>query len=109
MGIIFWEICHRVIRGKYEQPYSEFKNIQFDFQIIIQAAKSDLRPTIPESCPESLAAVIRACTHKEREKRPTCPDLITMLDAVEKEYQTHKAKWDTSLQKVSAPGVSRKV
>jgi hypothetical protein len=109
MGIIFWEIAFRVLRGKYEQPYSEFKNIQFDFQIIIQAAKSDLRPTIPDTCPEILANVIRACTHKERDKRPTCPELITMLEAVDKEYQSSKGKWDTTVAKVSAPVIGRKM
>lgn len=40
--------------GHYERPFAEFKNLQFDFQIIIQTAKKGLRPTIPESCPEVL-------------------------------------------------------
>lgn len=48
LGIILWEIAHRVIKGKYAQPYSEYKHIQFDFQIVVQAAKSNLRPTIPD-------------------------------------------------------------
>lgn len=33
LGIIVWEIVNRVVTGKYAQPYSEYKQIQFDFQV----------------------------------------------------------------------------
>ena len=52
MGMVFWELVVRCIMGRYERPFAEFKNLHFDFQIIIQTAKKGLRPTIPETCPE---------------------------------------------------------
>jgi serine/threonine protein kinase len=97
MGIIFWELANRVIKCKYEQPYSEFKNIQFDFQIIIQAAKSDLRPTIPTTCPPLIADVIRVCTHKERDQRPDCKALLAMIENCEKDYHGNSGKWEGSI------------
>jgi len=52
MSILFWEVVYRTLNGTYQQPYTEFKNLTIDFQIIIQSAKEDLRPTIPMSCPD---------------------------------------------------------
>jgi len=51
MGVIFWELVVRCIKGSYEQPYSEFPNLMFPFQIIIQTAKNNLRPSLPEKLP----------------------------------------------------------
>lgn len=43
---MFWEISHRYICGSWAMPFSEFKSITLDFQIIIQVAKANLRPTL---------------------------------------------------------------
>jgi serine/threonine protein kinase len=40
IGIILWEMANRVIKGKYEKPFSEYKQFQFDFQILIQVSTS---------------------------------------------------------------------
>jgi len=103
MGIIFWELVNRVVKGKYEQPYSEYKNIQFDFQIIIQASKSDLRPTMPEGTPEMMANIIRLCIHKDRDQRPTCEKLAELAEACEKDFFAHKVKWDKALIRNNLP------
>jgi len=39
LGVVFWELFTRLLKGKYEQPFSEYPFIQIDFQIIIQVAK----------------------------------------------------------------------
>ena len=48
---MLWEIITRCVTGRYHKPYSEHKNLKYDFQIIIQTAKNGLRPKIPENCP----------------------------------------------------------
>jgi len=106
-GIIFWEIANRVFKGVYEQPYAEYKNIQFDFQIIIQASKDNLRPTLPPTTPPSLMSVIQACIQPENEARPNGADLITLLTAVKADYSANKHHWDSlvrSVQPVAAKG-----
>lgn len=84
LGIIFIEIINRTITGKYSQPYSEYKNITFDFQIIIQAAKDNLRPTLPPTTPEILSNLVKQCVHENTDSRPTCSEIITILkEAIE--------------------------
>jgi len=39
LGVILWEMAYRVCRGKYQRPFAEYKQILYDFQIIIAAAK----------------------------------------------------------------------
>jgi hypothetical protein len=60
IGIVLWELVNRCIKGKYERPYSEFPHIAYEYQIILQAAKQGLRPTIPP-CPEPMAKLIAEC------------------------------------------------
>eukprot|EP00727_Mastigamoeba_balamuthi_P005715 m51a1_g1763 putative ankyrin repeat-containing protein (789) ;mRNA; r:291588-295876 len=59
VGIIMWEMVYRVIMQKYQRPYSEFPELKMDFQIIIQTATKNVRPTIPASTPAPLATLIR--------------------------------------------------
>ena len=94
LGVIFWEIVNRVIKGKYEQPYSEYKHLSFDFQIIIQAAKEDLRPTIPPQCPVPFQELITRCLHKSQKGRPRLEAIIQALNAIETDYKAHKEEWD---------------
>lgn len=92
LGIIFIEIIIRTMTGKYSQPYSEYKNITFDFQIIIQAAKDKLRPTLPSDTPEILVKLVQQCVHEENETRPTCLDVIeTLKEAIE--HYSSKGSW----------------
>ena len=59
MGIVLWELLHRVITGKYLAPYAEH-NLK-DYMILIQVSQANLRPTIPESSPPELKKLISDC------------------------------------------------
>lgn len=96
LGIIFWEVANRVVAGKYAQPYSEYKNLQFDFQIVVQAAKSDLRPTIPPRCPPPFVQLITALLHKSQTERPTLARIEEALGAIEASYCADTMKWDAT-------------
>lgn len=99
MGIVIWELVTRCIRGRYERPFAEHKHIQYDFQIIIQAAKENLRPTIPQICPEGLANIIKICLDPNPEIRPTGIQLLEILLECEKVYLDNKKKWDKIKEK----------
>lgn len=58
MGVVLWELVTKCVSMKYVAPYSEFEFIKYDFQIIIQVAKKDTRPTIPLNCPLVLTKLI---------------------------------------------------
>lgn len=58
------QVVVRVIKREYHQPYAEYRQFIFPFQIVIQCAKNDLRPTIPPSTPAPLADFIRLVWHK---------------------------------------------
>lgn len=61
VGIIFWEIAQRALTGEYAMPYSEYQELVFDFQIIIQVAKNQRRPTISPLCPPDYRDLITSC------------------------------------------------
>lgn len=103
-GVILWELAHRCLNGAYSQPYSEFKQIVFDFQIIVQSAKKDTRPTIPESCPPAYASLINKCWDKDPEQRPETLQLSEMLKELEKDYSQNKESWDS----ISCPIMKKK-
>lgn len=94
LGVILWEMAFRCLNGTYEQPYAEYKQIVFDFQIIIQSAKMDKRPTIPSNCPEEFAALIRRCWDKDPDVRPDTPEVIELIRELEQTYAANKADWD---------------
>uniref|UniRef100_A0A6B2L9K1 Protein kinase domain-containing protein n=1 Tax=Arcella intermedia TaxID=1963864 RepID=A0A6B2L9K1_9EUKA len=101
MAVIFWELVMRVITGNYQQPYGEFKNLQFDFQIIIQSAKEDLRPTIHPNCPPLFKNLIVRCWHKAQVERPTLDQIAQSLDEIQETYQSSPQEWD-SLKKIGS-------
>ena len=86
-----------MVTGRYAQPYSEYKSIQFDFQIVVQAAKSDLRPTIPAKCPPPFTQLIQALLHKSQTERPTLGQIEEALDALDASYKGDPAKWDATV------------
>jgi len=85
LGIIIWETTNRVIKGTYEQPYSEY-NIPFDFEIILKAAKEDLRPTISPKCPSVLSNLIKQILKLEKIKRPSLDQILDQLTKIEEGY-----------------------
>ena len=44
----------------FSKPYAEYPHLVMDFQIIIQVAKADLRPTTPATAPRGLKDLITA-------------------------------------------------
>lgn len=93
LGIILWEIVHRIILGSHTRPFAEYKHINHDFQIIIQAAKG-LRPTLPFSTPRLLVKLYEDCVAPDPELRPTCQEIIERLEAITQFYEEHSDTWD---------------
>jgi hypothetical protein len=94
LGVILWELVTRLVTGKYYRPYGDYSYIQFDFQIIIQAAKKFCRPTIPPETPAEIASLIRLLWAPKPESRPDCPTLLNMIKVLEESYSQHKEEWD---------------
>jgi tRNA A-37 threonylcarbamoyl transferase component Bud32 len=92
-GIILWEIVHRIIFGTHTRPFAEFKHINHDFQIIIQAAKG-LRPTLPFSTPRILVKLYEDCVASDPDARPTCAEIIERLEGITTFYEQHMDTWD---------------
>ncbi|KYQ99908.1 ankyrin repeat-containing protein [Tieghemostelium lacteum] len=97
IAMILWELVTRCINARYERPFSEFKNLQHDFQIIIQTAKKNLRPTIPPTCPPSLVELIKTCWDHEPDKRPNCSETLKRLYEIEAEYKANASLWDKAI------------
>jgi len=85
LGIILWEMLHRVMTGSYQRPYSEYSEISQPIQIIIQVSQNGLRPTIPmsELCPSSLVQLIQSCWDPEPSRRPSTSVMLEQLKACE--------------------------
>jgi len=94
MAIIYWEILYRTLTGSYQQPYAEFKNLQYDFQIIIQSAKEHLRPNIPPNCPDSIRKLIIQCWHKNQVDRIPLTEILEKIQLIEKEYKSVSQEWE---------------
>lgn len=78
MGILYWEVANRFVKGKYEAPYDEY-SINLDFQIFLRVAEQNLRPTIPEGCPTSFVQLLHQCLHPEPETRPNSGQIVEIL------------------------------
>jgi len=96
IGMVMWELIFRSIKGRYQRPFAEFKDITFDFQIVIQASKKNLRPTIPVVTPTPMADLIARCWDGNPENRPNCDDILTNLERMQKNYEAKPALWDKS-------------
>eukprot|EP01103_Thecamoeba_quadrilineata_P018105 TRINITY_DN6721_c0_g1_i1.p1 TRINITY_DN6721_c0_g1~~TRINITY_DN6721_c0_g1_i1.p1 ORF type:complete len:447 (-),score=68.95 TRINITY_DN6721_c0_g1_i1:84-1424(-) len=97
VGVILWEVLNRVMTGTYQQPFSEFSNLQFDFQILIQVAKSNLRPTIPPKSPPAVVSLITSCWDHEPDNRPDVAKLLEQVNVIEEEYNNNKSQWNPLL------------
>lgn len=95
-GIVLWELITRAMKGRYTRPFGEFPELVHDFQVLMQATKG-VRPSIPANCPAVLAALVRACWSSRPEDRPSCSDLIVLLDVLHKDYDAYRSKWDSVL------------
>jgi len=87
LGIVMWELAHKCFLGEYQRPYQEYTHLKFDFQILIQAAKNNLRPTIPHNCPSSFSKLISHCTHKDPASRPNIEEVLKKYQDLEKKFK----------------------
>jgi serine/threonine protein kinase len=86
-GIIFWEVVFRCINGYYQEPYSEYPRLFACKEAIHRAvAEENTRPTIPSTCPNAVAQLIRCCWAAEPTNRPSAEGLVKLLEQVQREY-----------------------
>eukprot|EP01107_Rhizomastix_libera_P000920 TRINITY_DN1173_c0_g1_i12.p1 TRINITY_DN1173_c0_g1~~TRINITY_DN1173_c0_g1_i12.p1 ORF type:complete len:1032 (-),score=299.45 TRINITY_DN1173_c0_g1_i12:129-2813(-) len=79
MAMILWEMATKILTGSYQQPYSEYTWIAFDFQIIIQASQKQLRPSIPKGTPNSISDLIQMGWDGTPAKRPSALEMEKMF------------------------------
>ncbi|XP_013405886.2 probable serine/threonine-protein kinase drkD [Lingula anatina] len=68
-GIVLWEMLTRQI------PYDGLSMYQ-----VLERVRSNQRPSLPPSCPESLSSLISKCWHQTPGKRPHFKDILDMLE-----------------------------
>jgi len=93
LGMIFWEIVTRVIKGRYERPFEEFPELKLDVLILVQSAEHHLRPSIPSGCNSLLAALIQSCWDSNPESRPSSLAVMDQLKAIHQHSQTFPEEW----------------
>eukprot|EP01087_Luapelamoeba_hula_P007953 TRINITY_DN1967_c0_g1_i1.p1 TRINITY_DN1967_c0_g1~~TRINITY_DN1967_c0_g1_i1.p1 ORF type:complete len:883 (+),score=141.90 TRINITY_DN1967_c0_g1_i1:59-2707(+) len=94
-GIILWEVVTRLLEKRYVRPFSDHKNIQFDFQVIIQTAKRNLRPTIHKDCPEPFRDLMTACWDPEPASRPDFSEVLERLKNIKTVYRRNNSRGQT--------------
>lgn len=98
VAMILWELTYRMINGKYLRPFQEFKHIQFDFQVLIQACKMKLRPTLPPETPPPLEQLVKKCWHEDRDSRLESWELIVALKQLQADYRSNPQPWDDCIK-----------
>lgn len=96
IGLIFWELVVKCVTGTYQRPFGEYPAVSFGFQVVIMASRKGTRPTIP-SCPKTIQNLLRTLWCVVPSKRPTCAELLTIIDEVEREYLANKDAWDNHI------------
>jgi len=89
-GIILWELITRCLTGAYHRPYSEYKNLKYDFQIIIQTSKNNLRPTVPDNCPPPFRDLISSCWDPDPRRRHEFNHILEKLLSLKELYLKEK-------------------
>ncbi|KAM9993721.1 hypothetical protein ACTFIZ_011685 [Dictyostelium cf. discoideum] len=99
-GIIMFELISRIINGEYSHPFSEFKDIKNDFQLLL-SSKNGLRPSLPKLCPELLEKLYKQCVDQSPLNRPSCEDVIISLNQIRSYYllPQNKKSWDSLVSK----------
>eukprot|EP01117_Protostelium_nocturnum_P012712 TRINITY_DN4691_c0_g1_i3.p1 TRINITY_DN4691_c0_g1~~TRINITY_DN4691_c0_g1_i3.p1 ORF type:complete len:937 (-),score=335.21 TRINITY_DN4691_c0_g1_i3:142-2952(-) len=97
LGIVLWEITNRVLKGKYDSPYSEFK-FQFDWQILLAVTQNDQRPTLPLNTPQVIIDLIKPCLELDQSKRPTAQVLHDQIHEAYLIFKENRVEWDKLLE-----------
>jgi len=95
MAIVCWELLMRCVTRQYQQPYSEYPQLMFPFQIIIQTAKAGVRPVLPLALmPGELVDLLQRAWHREPAERPTAIEFLERVRQLLRDYEQHRAAWD---------------
>ena len=95
LSIILWELMKRILEGKYFQPYKdEYTKLKLDYQIFYQVSANNLRPTIPNTCPEALKSLIQQCWDREPENRPSASELFDQITTLTLDFQQNTDSWN---------------
>lgn len=94
LGIILWELVSKCVHKEYRRPYSEYTNMTYGFQVIIQSAKEGIRPTIPP-CPSILQDLICRLWSANPALRPDCAKLYKQIEKIEAIYYETREDWDS--------------
>jgi len=97
VGMVTWELLARTLTAKYQRPYSEYKHLSFDFQIIPRVCGENLRPTLAAEVPEVLSSFIRDSWNPEDVKRPNSDEMVARLEAVSADFEQNQSKWNALL------------
>jgi len=92
-GVILWELIFRCIKGKYQRPFAEYKELMFDYQILVGAGRG-IRPTIPQNTPEPVANLIKSCWSPNPVDRPNARQILDILGNLQKDYEKNPRTWD---------------
>ncbi|XP_072034755.1 uncharacterized protein [Amphiura filiformis] len=69
LGVLIWELITCEIPYYGDHPYF----IQY------QVAQNNLRPTIPETCPDDLKRLLKSCWEDDRKRRPKIDEVVEAI------------------------------
>jgi len=75
-------MIYKLLTEKYIAPYTEYKHLTYDFQVIVNVAKKGIRPTFPENTPEPISTLIQSMWDTVPNQRPDCNSIIASLDSI---------------------------
>lgn len=102
LGIVLWEILHRVVTGRYLRPFEEYdfsKGPLAAATVLFMSAEGK-RPTIPGKVPLCLAEIVLQCYSGDISVRPEATEVYSLLKICKRKYNSNKVTWDLLL---SAP------
>eukprot|EP01114_Cavostelium_apophysatum_P012738 TRINITY_DN291_c0_g1_i2.p1 TRINITY_DN291_c0_g1~~TRINITY_DN291_c0_g1_i2.p1 ORF type:complete len:628 (+),score=196.21 TRINITY_DN291_c0_g1_i2:111-1886(+) len=106
IGIILWELNYRCINGRYQRPFAEFKDLMFDYQILVSASKGQ-RPSLPPTTPAQLQHLIKSCWNSEHTQRPSSQEVLDVLTGMQRDYERDPRAWDSlKVEPAASPQIS---
>ncbi|GAM23944.1 hypothetical protein SAMD00019534_071190 [Acytostelium subglobosum LB1] len=99
-SMVIWELITREV--PFEEFFAELKwNNVIEDKII-----GGLRPTIPATCPEAMANLMRDCWHDDPKLRPSFADIITALKSMQQSFPlSTKVEYSRSIYDAEGGGV----
>ncbi len=82
------------MKGSYQRPFAEFKDLLYDFQVVLNAANKGTRPSIPDNAPLGMGLLITDLWQENPSVRPTATKVLKELQGLKHEYESNISKWD---------------